>query len=805
MKHPQKKAVILKKNNAKTVFAALIVLIIPVLLYIQTLTFGYTNFDDNIIIQNHFSFLKNFHNVFQAFYTDAFVHGDSRFYRPLQTLSYMVDIQLSGGDYPWMYHLTNIILTGLIACSLFYLLLEFSVPLKLAAIASMIYSVHPLFISSIAWIPSRGDLLLTLFSLLSFLLLIKFIRKKRIIYFFLHCITFILALFSKETAAILPALFILYYIFFISKENQEKRHILFLFFYGISGILWFWLRYTALHTRSNLEDVSGMFGQNEELGLMPLLKNLQAIPEALSNFFIPVKIELIPAFSIFKTISGFVIMALICVLFFKSDEKTKKVKLYSLAWFVLLLLPTMLYKHTMIDYLNHRFFLPMIGILLFSLILYKGEFQKNAGKYHSWLLIAIFITLSSVTFIKSRPYSDPITYYNSAISQDPHCALAYNNRGLAKNANELYDDAIADFSKAIEQDSTYAFAYNNLGLAFNNKKMYDQAIKNYRKAIRHEPKYTLAYNNLGWAFHNKQMFDTALAYYSKSIQLDPYFALAYINRGWTYYSQRAYDKAISDYLKAIENNPDYALAYNDLGMVYTDQGLIDNAIAEYSKAVIADSSFVFAHNNLGLMYNEKGLYDKAIINFTRAISLNPELASAYNDRGWAYYNLGFYDNAIADYTTAVNLDSNFVLAYNYRGLAFNNLGLFDRAIADYSKAIGIRPDYEMAYNNRGYANYNINEDDKAVSDYLKALELKPDFDMAFNNLEILYIRKGLYDRVISDYTKLIELRPDYAVAYFNRGIAYQRKGLTDQACRDFKKAETLGYLEASANISSYCK
>ena len=165
-----------KKNNSAIPF--IIAFCLPVLLYLQTVVFGFTYNDDDGLIVNNIKFLSSFGNATHAFLTDAFIVKASPFYRPLQTLSYIIDIQLSGGNNAWMYHLSNILLLGAIACSLFILIKKFFIPTNLALLGTLIYCVHPLFVSSVAWIPARGDLFLTLFSLLSFLFFIEFLQTK---------------------------------------------------------------------------------------------------------------------------------------------------------------------------------------------------------------------------------------------------------------------------------------------------------------------------------------------------------------------------------------------------------------------------------------------------------------------------------------------------------------------------------------------------------------------------------------------------------------------------------------------------
>jgi hypothetical protein len=322
------------KNKKDTILPVIIVFCLPVLLYLQTLSFGFTCFDDNDIITNNITFLSDFRNAPQAFLKNAIMGEGDHLYRPLQTLSYMADICLSGENNTWMYHLTNILLLGLIACLLFLLFRKFLIPLKLAILSTLVYCAHPLFISSIAWIPARGDLLLSFFSLLSFLFFIEHLQKKKVIYLFLHWLTFTIALFCKETAVFLPFLFIIYYFTFSSEKRFEKKYLLNIVLYAISGVSWFWLRSIA----------TGNFSIQNEVKLIPLISNLQIIPESLARFFLPFDIALIPSFSLFKTLTGLGIIIIIIVIFFNNKERTKKEKVFCLSWFLFLLLPTILYK-----------------------------------------------------------------------------------------------------------------------------------------------------------------------------------------------------------------------------------------------------------------------------------------------------------------------------------------------------------------------------------------------------------------------------------------------------------------------------
>ena len=57
----------------------IIVFCVPVILYLQTINFGFTHFDDDIIISNNITFLSDFGNAPQAFHTDPFIDKLVRF------------------------------------------------------------------------------------------------------------------------------------------------------------------------------------------------------------------------------------------------------------------------------------------------------------------------------------------------------------------------------------------------------------------------------------------------------------------------------------------------------------------------------------------------------------------------------------------------------------------------------------------------------------------------------------------------------------------------------------------------------
>ena len=595
------------------------------------------------MISNNINFLGNFGNVPKAFLTDQFINHFSKFYRPLGTFSYMIDIQLSGGNFPWIYHFSNILLFSLISSLLFLMLRRFNISPRHALSGTLIFCVHPLFVSAVTSVANRLELLLVFFSLLAFIFLIEYLGNEKVIFLILHWAAFTLALFCKETAAFLPFLFIIYFFTFRKNKGFEKKYLFNIILYAASGLFWYLIRSRAIKNFS----VTG-----DEFGLTAFISNLRIIPESLSKFVIPFNIPPFPTFSILTTLTGVLIIVIIIIIGMRNKESQMKQKLFCISWFVVLMVPSMLYKLPNIDYLDHRFFLPFIGILLYFLLMLQGKWFTNLKINITWLIAAVIVILFSLSYTHTLSFSNPETFYNSAILQNSFSPLPYNNRGLIYYNQKVYDKAIEDFNEAIELNSGFAEAYTNRGLVYYDLKQYDRA---------------LADNN-------------------KAIEMKPGFAEAYYNRGRTYYSLRQFDKAMGDYDRSIALNPELSDVYNDRGNLYGEMEQYDKAIADYSKAIELSPAGAVTYNNRGWLYYRKNEIKKAEADFKTAISLNNNFVNAYKNLGSIYFNMKNFNAAIDYYSKVILLSGTDAQSYYYRGLSYLNINKTGLACKDFLKA-----------------------------------------------------------------------------------------------------------------------
>lgn len=150
--------------------------------------------------------------------------------RPLFTLSLLVELKLCGLK-PLGYHLVNVALHAFNAGCVFYLargllaqraeLQSATARTRLACAASLIFLLHPAHTEAVAWTSGRADLLATLFSLLTLLLLLAYTRTRSRWPLACALATFVLALLSKESAICLPL--VLWLVLLSVAKKQSKR------------------------------------------------------------------------------------------------------------------------------------------------------------------------------------------------------------------------------------------------------------------------------------------------------------------------------------------------------------------------------------------------------------------------------------------------------------------------------------------------------------------------------------------------------------------------------------------------------
>lgn len=509
------------------VFSCIIVLVC-IILYAEIPDYRFTGMDDTRLITSRMAFLEKAENL-PWFFNMRYAFDDNTFYyyhyRPLLELSFRLDAVMGKGDYR-VFYLTNILLHILMCILAYFLFLCFSLTPKSAFSFSLIYAVHPFMVHAVAWIPGRNDTLFGIWALLSCLFFIRWIQKEKNLFLILHTIALFMALFTKETAIVLP--FVLFPFLFkktspIQMPVPQPRgkwiaSVWCGFFVLFLGIRFF------LHA-------PGRAGEDNALKMLAEL--VYPFFHYLARFFYPQGFSAFPEASFQAGIAGAAIALGVPILIRLSAFASQRIMVFGLMWFGLFLFPPAVHEALRTGpgvYLEHRAAVPLFGLLL-ACGVPADALMKSRPKL-SCLVMAVFFSLVSgfflVSFNRIPVYKNPDTYSENAVLFSPASSKAHflramvflekgkpgpaqfhirmalfldpdNLRAKCAKARILVrlnepEKALMLFSQVLEKNPEYLPALFERAGIFFRKKNYDKALEDLRLLLKLQPGFLEAEN-----------------------------------------------------------------------------------------------------------------------------------------------------------------------------------------------------------------------------------------------------------------------------------------------------------------------
>ena len=699
-------------------FAPLVIAVAVVAVYATAPSLKFIGFDDNEILKQHYFIIGDISKIKLAFTTDAFLGTNGTFYRPLQTVSFMFDA-LIGGPKPFIYHLTNLFLHIVASLCVFWLLFTLGYQRLLSLLLALLFALQPMFVPMVAWVPTRGDLLLTIFVIISFILFLKSFRANRPGLVPWHGITFFLALLSKETAVALPPLCLFYYYFEFRKAPARKLIKGYFALWLIAGAVWYYL-HSALR----------MVGENS-VGLTALIQNLRIMPELLGKFFVPVHFQLAPLFTFLDTAIGVVAAALLTWLISRMGAWTDRKVQLGLLWALLCLIPVMIYRNSdaqyIFDYLYHRAYLPSIGLIIVLAELLSRLNLRREKYFHRVAVGAALLLLycGIASFHEVKFYRDAPTFFTEAIARTPRNALCYNNRGTYYG-NELHDHeaALKDYNKAVELNPKYIVAIANRGVTRGSLGQKEEAIADLQRALAINPNspnpdFILRIADLRYLLND---FNGSIADYNRLLAMDKMYPRIYSKRAGSEAMLGQAEDALRDADKALQIDPKDEEAYNSRGLANRLLGKLNDSVNDFSLAIHIKDDYSRPYNNRGTVYLAQGQPERAIADFSKAIELDSHYADPYSNRGAVEHQLDRNEAALKDLDTALRLNPNSGDAYQNRGVVKNVLKQFPEALADFNQALKLNAGKNNAgiYVGRGISKLYLGDKTGACEDWRTA-------------------------------------------------------------------------------------
>jgi tetratricopeptide (TPR) repeat protein len=103
----------------------------------------------------------------------------------------------------------------------------------------------------------------------------------------------------------------------------------------------------------------------------------------------------------------------------------------------------------------------------------------------------------------------------------PNLAVAYEQRGFARQKEQSFPQAIADFTEALKLSPRDARIYEQRAAAEMKSNAYDQALADYSEAIKLNPKEIRYYLYRGYIYELKRDITNSMADTEKALKIQP--------------------------------------------------------------------------------------------------------------------------------------------------------------------------------------------------------------------------------------------------------------------------------------------
>jgi len=461
----------------------------------RSIAFGFTGLDDRDLILDDQAFLAQPSSLWRVFGRSYMHVVDSGhvYYRPMVSASYVLDALWSGVN-PHGYHLTNVALyaaAGALAYALFRTL-ALGRPIALAG--ALVVAAHPALAPAAAWIPGRNDSLLAVFVLASWIAFARDAQRPSRWHKATHCGFFALALFTKESAVVLPLVCVAHVALAQPDAWMRLRRPR-----ALGGFALAWAAIALVRVFAH--PAPGAFpAAGEILAHLPLLVTglgKVVLPVRLSVFAVPEDVLLWP---------GVVAWLALGIATWVVPGVRVRVVTLGAAAFVLFLVPIVALPGSLV--LDQRLLLPACGAILAAGEIVRA-LELDAGVLAA-AVAAVTMAFAALTVAFEGAYRDPAAFAREAVEGSPHSALAHFCLGREYQERGDDDRALAEYDAALALGPSEV-VHNNIAVIAMARGLWVEAERELAREVAFNPGYARAYYNLGIVLRHEARMDEACA------------------------------------------------------------------------------------------------------------------------------------------------------------------------------------------------------------------------------------------------------------------------------------------------------
>ncbi|MGD9976043.1 MAG: tetratricopeptide repeat protein, partial [Desulfatirhabdiaceae bacterium] len=539
-------------------------------------------------------------SILQTFYTPTLGNprADGDLYRPVAGLTFGLN-WFWGQERVFGYHAVNIIIHGMNALLIYAIILlllkhactpgfsRYADHAKsIALLSAVLWAVHPIQTQAVTYIVQRMTSLAALFCLVS---IYAYIRariatstSRKMVFFGLCVLSFVLAVGSKENGAILPAGLLLVEILFFQTRPEQTSRIRFWFLLAVafSAVLicaWFFLNGNPL-------SILDGYARRPFTMWERVLTQFRVLVMYLGQIVYPVESRLsfmhdvAISRSIVDPVTTLASLLLIVSLVGASLWKWKRWTAWSFAILFYFLMHgiesgivplELVYEHR--NYLPSAFLFFPVSTGIFRLLQYADGRSSILKPVISLSVAALIMAMGIGTTTRNMVYQTEKSFWEDAIVKAPGMGRSYHNLaadhyekiGMPDKAMQLYEMALQGKDLVLEHR---AFTYNNMGNLYSKKKNYEQAIQLYQAARSIDPSDSTTNFNLAVAYLGSGNSNMALQVADRLLEAHPNNAEYLCLKGFIRLKYHPDETASTTFRKALKHNPFHVNSLFYLGM-----------------------------------------------------------------------------------------------------------------------------------------------------------------------------------------------------------------------------------------------
>jgi Flp pilus assembly protein TadD len=399
---------------ARSLWTAALLVALVFLAYGRTLWNGFAFDDYPYLVDN--PFVRAPQRLLDAF-LDARTHtaaGNVLTYRPLRTLLFTAEFQLFG-EQPRLYHAVNLALHAGVVLIVWRLALRVVVGGAAVAIAAVV-ACHPLQSEVVASIKAQDDLVAALAVTSALLLFDRFSKASPTSHArWLVLIPFVVGMLAKEHVLALPALLIAWAWIF-----HDRRRIDFALVgtMGLLALAFLVLRSRALPATTGADPLEGRWLFPGAVAAIPVYARLFVWPHPLSIDYPWIEWLPLGSWKLWLSIAGQVAAGV------WAWRSRRRVVRLGVAWFYVLLLPSLNPMGSVVVFAERFAYLPLVGLALVVAGAVQGRFERLSLQRLATACGLLLLALTSLSFVRCGDWRDTEHLFRAALEVDPTSVMA---------------------------------------------------------------------------------------------------------------------------------------------------------------------------------------------------------------------------------------------------------------------------------------------------------------------------------------------------------------------------------------------